>query len=76
MLLQVNTLATVTPGDLKFADVNGDGKITPDDRTKIGDPTPDVTYGISLRTLIQELGTQHGNDGTRRQPDLSYVGQL
>ena len=29
----VNTLATVTPGDLKFADVNGDGKITPDDRT-------------------------------------------
>ena len=30
----VNTLATVTPGDLKFADVNGDGKITPDDRTK------------------------------------------
>ena len=43
----VNTLATVTPGDLKFADVNGDGKITPDDRTKIGDPTPDVTYGFS-----------------------------
>ena len=43
-----NTLATVTPGDLKFADVNGDGKITPDDRTMIGDPTPDVTYGISL----------------------------
>lgn len=24
-----NTLATVTPGDLKFADVNGDGEITP-----------------------------------------------
>ena len=23
-----NTLATVTPGDLKFADVNGDGEIT------------------------------------------------
>lgn len=28
-----NTLATVTPGDLKFADVNGDGEITPADRT-------------------------------------------
>ena len=38
-----NTLATVTPGDLKFADVNGDGEITPADRTLIGDPTPDVT---------------------------------
>lgn len=43
-----NTLATVTPGDLKFGDVNGDGEITPADRTKIGDPTPDVTYGVSL----------------------------
>lgn len=43
-----NTLAAVTPGDLKFKDVNGDGEITPADRTLIGDPTPDVTYGISL----------------------------
>ena len=43
-----NTLAAVTPGDLKFADVNGDGKITPEDRTMIGNPTPDVTYGFSL----------------------------
>ena len=37
-----------TPGDLKFADVNRDGKITPEDRTMIGNPTPDFTYGLSL----------------------------
>ena len=43
-----NTLATVTPGDLKFVDVNGDGEITTADRTMIGDPTPDVSYGITL----------------------------
>lgn len=43
-----NTLATVTPGDLKFADLDGDKKITPKDRTMIGNPTPDVTYGINL----------------------------
>ena len=43
-----NTLATVTPGDIKFVDVDGNGEITPADRTKIGDPTPDVTYGIAL----------------------------
>ena len=43
-----NTLATVTPGDLKFTDVNGDGEITPEDRTMIGNPTPKVTYGFSL----------------------------
>lgn len=43
-----NTLATVAPGDLKFKDVTGDGKITADDRTMIGNPTPDFTYGYSL----------------------------
>lgn len=43
-----NTLATVTPGDLKFADINGDGQITPEDRTQIGNPTPKVTYGFTL----------------------------
>lgn len=34
-------------GDLKFKDVNGDGIITADDRTYIGNPTPDFTYGFS-----------------------------
>ena len=43
-----NTLATVTPGDLKFVDVDGNGEITPADRTMIGNPTPDVTYGINF----------------------------
>lgn len=43
-----NTLATVLPGDLKFRDVDGDGRITTADRTMIGNPTPDVTYGFSL----------------------------
>ena len=36
------------PGDFKFKDVNGDGKITTDDRTFIGNPTPDFTYGASI----------------------------
>ncbi len=44
----VNTLAAVAPGDLKFQDVNGDGQITADDRTMIGNPTPDFTYGYSV----------------------------
>ncbi|WP_236263867.1 TonB-dependent receptor [Dysgonomonas sp. Marseille-P4677] len=38
----------VTPGDLKFVDVNGDGVITTADRTMIGNPTPDFTYGFSV----------------------------
>ena len=49
-----NTLATVTPGDLKFADLSGpdgkpDGKIDLDyDRTIIGDPFPDVSMSLNL----------------------------
>jgi len=37
------------PGRFKYADVNGDGKITSDDRTYIGNPNPDFTYGINIR---------------------------
>lgn len=43
-----STIGDVAPGDFKYRDVNGDGKITPDDRTVIGDPTPDFTYGFTL----------------------------
>ena len=63
-----NTLATVTPGDLKFVDVDGNGEIPPADRTMIGDPTPDVTYGINFSVGYKnwELGVdmmgQAGNE--------------
>ncbi len=36
------------PGDIRFKDLNGDGKITADDRTKLGSPWPDFTGGINL----------------------------
>jgi len=35
-------------GSFKYADVNGDGQITDADRTFIGNPNPDFTYGINL----------------------------
>ncbi len=35
-------------GDLKFKDINNDGKIDDKDRTMIGNPTPDFIYGFSL----------------------------
>ncbi|SEK36905.1 SusC/RagA family TonB-linked outer membrane protein [Parapedobacter koreensis] len=37
-----------SPGDFKWADIDGDGSITEDDRTFIGDPTPNWTYGLTL----------------------------
>lgn len=35
-------------GDLKFVDFNGDGIVNDDDKTDLGNPTPDVTMGINL----------------------------
>ncbi|HTH31997.1 MAG TPA: hypothetical protein VL946_11680, partial [Lacibacter sp.] len=40
--------AGAQPGDIRFVDVNGDGKINSDDQTKIGDPFPDFTMGWNL----------------------------
>lgn len=36
---------TVWVGDIKFKDINGDGIIDENDRTKIGSPMPDFTFG-------------------------------
>ena len=40
--------ASSNPGDLIFVDTNNDNKITSDDRTKIGKPTPDWTFGLNF----------------------------
>lgn len=34
-------------GDVRWRDLNGDGRITPEDQTIIGDPNPDFTYGFN-----------------------------
>ena len=39
----------VAPGDIRFQDLNGDGIIDTNDRTLIGDPTPDFTYSFNLK---------------------------
>jgi TonB-linked SusC/RagA family outer membrane protein len=36
------------PGRFRYEDVDGDGEITSDDRQHLGDPNPDITYGINL----------------------------
>ena len=35
------------PGDIRFVDVNNDGKITAADRTNLGSPIPKFYYGIN-----------------------------
>lgn len=41
-------LSTAQPGDLIFVDLDGDGQITNNDQTMIGDPHPDVTAGLAI----------------------------
>ncbi len=38
----------VEPGDIKFRDLDGNGVINSEDRAFIGDPHPDMTYGLNL----------------------------
>jgi TonB-dependent starch-binding outer membrane protein SusC len=35
------------PGDVRFVDTDEDGRISPEDRTMIGNPTPDWTFGLN-----------------------------
>ena len=50
---EINTHLTgsnpsVKPGDIRFKDLNGDGRINDDDRTYIGNPIPRMSYGLNL----------------------------
>ena len=46
--LHNTTNPTVVPGDIKFRDLNNDGKIDDNDRTFIGNPNPELLYGLNL----------------------------
>ncbi|MBN7817179.1 SusC/RagA family TonB-linked outer membrane protein [Algoriphagus pacificus] len=56
------------PGRFKYEDINGDGEITPDDRTFIGSPVPDFTGGVNFTVgykgldLSMYLYTSIGNE--------------
>jgi TonB-linked SusC/RagA family outer membrane protein len=62
-----SAIGAYRPGDFKFKDLNGDGKITADDRTMIGNPTPKFTYGTTINVnyknlnLAVDLGGVYGN---------------
>lgn len=41
-------IPNTTPGDFRFKDLNGDGRITADDRTYLGSPHPDFVFGLPI----------------------------
>lgn len=69
------------PGDVRFVDVNEDGVINALDRTMIGNPTPDWTFGFNANLDYRNFDfsmlviAAYGNDifnGSQRQ-DLRYT---
>jgi hypothetical protein len=69
------------PGDIRFQDLNNDGVINEDDRTYIGNPTPNLTYGatveleykgVDLNIFLQGVSGNDIYNGTVRY-DFSYV---
>jgi len=63
-----NSKSLVRPGDVKWVDVNGDGQITDADKTAIGNPSADFTYGFNTNlsykrfTLSVNIFGSYGND--------------
>ncbi len=71
------------PGDVRYKDLNGDGKITTDDREVFANALPDFTYGITntfaykgfdLRILLQGVQGSNIVYGIGRNTDAGLTG--
>jgi len=60
-------------GKFKIADINGDGKITDDDRTIIGNPHPDFTYGLNLNFGYKSFDLTIFCNGTQGNDVFNYT---
>ncbi len=66
--LPTSALFTQTPGNIKVVDVTGDGRVDANDRTIIGNPNPDFSYGFRTSfshktlTLSATFYGVYGND--------------
>ncbi|MDT0690827.1 TonB-dependent receptor [Salegentibacter sp. F188] len=78
---QTSLGATPAPGDLRYVDTNGDGVITTDDRTNIGDPIPTATMGFNINVNYKNwdftaytyasLGNDMVRNYERSQPNVN-----
>ena len=66
------------PGVFKYRDISGpdgvpDGKITPDDRTVIGSPHPDFTYGLNIDLKYKNWDMTMFFQGSQGNDLINYV---
>ncbi|MCX6216205.1 TonB-dependent receptor [Spirosoma sp.] len=60
-------------GKFKMADINGDGKIDDSDRTIIGNPHPDFTYGINLNLGYKNFDLTIFGNGSQGNDIYNYT---
>lgn len=74
--LQNTQNITAQPGDIRFEDLNKDGKIDDNDRTFLGSPIPNFTYGITLNGEYKGFSLSiffQGVNGVKRYNDLKKI---
>ena len=73
---QVSSLpgyAGAAPGSFIYKDVDGDGQITPNDRTFIGNPNPNFTYGVNLNATFKQFDFSMVLYGSQGNKDYNYT---
>lgn len=59
-------------GEIKYRDLNGDGQITSDDRTIIGNTNPDYTYSLSSNVSYKNFSLSFMLQGSQGNDILNY----
>jgi len=62
-------------GRFRYADVNGDGEITADDRTILGNPSPSFSYGLNLGLTYKNFDFSiflYGSQGNKVWNQVSW----
>lgn len=62
------------PGRYKYADINGDGNINDDDRSFIGNPNPDFTYGLNANLQYLNFDLNAFFYGVSGKDVVNYTG--
>ena len=69
----------IKPGDLRYVDSNGDGKVDADDRVLLGNSTPNFNFGFNLSVGFMNFDLQmlfQGATGGKGYMDFDAVGAV